>query len=278
MTTLFETSISGNAARQSFMTSGNISMAETLPSINFGFDDLRDRMAKFTVRFDQFIAEGRKRVLEERNQFRSQMAELEGRSKIPNARCEMKADIRTSEDKKMKQRGIEILSQKSQSHANTIAKETAETDDMHAAISAISSQRDERAGQRDRLKDEISSIRKSITQRIDGQRKHAAEIDAQAKLNDPELDFWVDYLCMRIEGTGTDHLKFIFTHIDERDWSKEYWFEMSMERPDYEVLECKPKLDRDRIDICLDRLNESRDVGCFLKDMRKLFAESIKQG
>ena len=64
--------------RQSFMVSANPSMADTLPSANFGFDDLRDRMNKFTVKFDQFIAEGRKRVLEERNKYRSHMAELEG--------------------------------------------------------------------------------------------------------------------------------------------------------------------------------------------------------
>lgn len=53
-------------------------MADSLPSISFGFDDLRDRMAKFTNRFDNFIAEGRKRVLEERNHFRVNVAELEG--------------------------------------------------------------------------------------------------------------------------------------------------------------------------------------------------------
>jgi kinetochore protein Spc25 len=53
-------------------------MAESLPSINFGFEELRDRMAKFTVKFDNFIEQGRKRVLEERNQFRMNIAELEG--------------------------------------------------------------------------------------------------------------------------------------------------------------------------------------------------------
>lgn len=54
------------------------SMADTLPSINFGFDELRDRMAKFTVKFDAFIEQGRKRVLEERNQFRMNVTELLG--------------------------------------------------------------------------------------------------------------------------------------------------------------------------------------------------------
>lgn len=57
-------------------------MADTLPSINFGFEDLRQRMASFSDRFDAFIAEGRKRVLEERNQFRINVAELQGTSPI----------------------------------------------------------------------------------------------------------------------------------------------------------------------------------------------------
>lgn len=54
------------------------SAADSLPNINFGFDELRDRMAKFTARFDDFIEKGRKRVLEERNQFAVTVAELEG--------------------------------------------------------------------------------------------------------------------------------------------------------------------------------------------------------
>ena len=53
-------------------------MADQLPSIDFGFDALRERMSRFTVRFDGFIEQGRKRVLEERNQFRMNVAELQG--------------------------------------------------------------------------------------------------------------------------------------------------------------------------------------------------------
>lgn len=65
--------------RAPFSSADAPSMADSLPSINFGFDDLRDRMAKFTVKFDNFIEQGRKRVLEERNQFRMNVAELKGR-------------------------------------------------------------------------------------------------------------------------------------------------------------------------------------------------------
>jgi kinetochore protein Spc25 len=61
---------------------GGPSIADTLPNINFGFDELRDRMAKFTARFDAFIEQGRKRLLEERNQFRMNVAELQGKSPL----------------------------------------------------------------------------------------------------------------------------------------------------------------------------------------------------
>lgn len=59
------------------------SVADSLPSIDFGFDELRDRMAKFTARFDEFIERGRKRVLEERNQFAVTVAELQGTPQPP---------------------------------------------------------------------------------------------------------------------------------------------------------------------------------------------------
>jgi kinetochore protein Spc25 len=54
------------------------SMADSLPSINFGFEDLRNRMAQFTAKFDAVIERGRKQVLEERNQFHINLAELQG--------------------------------------------------------------------------------------------------------------------------------------------------------------------------------------------------------
>jgi len=57
-----------------------------LPTVDFNFDDLRRRMADFTVKFDAFIERGRKRVLEERNEFRGRLGELGGMFRS-NDRC-----------------------------------------------------------------------------------------------------------------------------------------------------------------------------------------------
>lgn len=81
MATAFEPSLSASLSRQTMVPAGP-SVADTLPNINFGFDDLRDRMTKFTAKFDAFIEQGRKRVLEERNQFRMNVAELQGMRRL----------------------------------------------------------------------------------------------------------------------------------------------------------------------------------------------------
>jgi hypothetical protein len=59
-----------------------------LPSVDFNFEDLRQRMAAFTIKFDAFIQKGQKRVLEERNEFRGRLGELGGMYTFSyNSRC-----------------------------------------------------------------------------------------------------------------------------------------------------------------------------------------------
>jgi kinetochore protein Spc25 len=76
--TRFDASFGAGNSRNHYLTSDPPSMVDQLPSIKFGFDDLRDRMARFTARFDDAIEQGRKRVLEERNRFRINMSEIQG--------------------------------------------------------------------------------------------------------------------------------------------------------------------------------------------------------
>ncbi|KAI9813734.1 MAG: kinetochore-associated Ndc80 complex subunit spc25 [Thelocarpon impressellum] len=256
--TLFEPSLSVGTLRPPLTSTTAPSMADSLPSINFGFEELRDRMARFTTKFDDFIEQGRKRVLEERNQFRMNVTELH-------------------EDQRMKKKDIEILSLKASGHAQTIQKEAQETAEMHAALAAVETQRSERAATRDRLKTQIAETQRLIAQRQEAQRQHAQRLDAQAHFNAPELDFWQDYLCLRIEGAGVpDRLKFVYTHADERDWEREAWFELGMGRREYEVLHCRPKVEPEELERALDKLNESRDLGVFLKGMRELLVKAMR--
>ncbi|KAH9874629.1 Ribose-phosphate pyrophosphokinase [Plenodomus lingam] len=253
------------------------SMADQLPSINFGFDDLRSRMNQFTARFDAFIEKGRRQVLDERNQFRMNVAELHGKFTSLEQDKSNKKTNSTTEDQRMKKRDIEILELKTEQHSQTIAKEAQETSEMQEAISALTLQRDERLAHRDNLRAQIAEVQKTISARREAQLKHRRYLDGQSRYNEPELDFWENYLGLRIEGLGQeDRLKFVYTYVDEQEWDREAWFELDTSERDYKVLEMRPKVEREEVDRVIERLNETRDLAGFLKGMRELFVEACK--
>ena len=255
MSTLFEPTLSIHAP---FSSASAPSMADSLPSIAFGFDDLRDRMNKFTLKFDTFIEAGRKRVLEERNQFKMNVVELR-------------------EDQRMKKKDIEILQIKNNAHQQTLAKEEAETEEMNEQINALAAQRDSHLETKSVLQAQIAQTQQLIDAKLAQQRAHAMALNTQSRHDIPELDFWTSNLGLRIEGVGqNDKLKFVFTHIDERDWTREAWFELNMERRDYEINLYRPKLEKERVERVVERFNEKRELGVVLKGMREIFAEAMK--
>ncbi|RCI17080.1 hypothetical protein L249_3259 [Ophiocordyceps polyrhachis-furcata BCC 54312] len=257
MATTFEPCLSSSISRQSLAHTG-VSAADSLPSINFGFDDLRERMAKFSAKFDAFIEHGRKRVLEERAQFRLSVAELQ-------------------EDQRMKRKDMEIIQVKMAAQQQTMEKEEAERREMEAAIASLESQRDAHIETRERLKKQIAQTQSEIDSRLAAQRTFADQQEAQARFNVPELDFWITNLCLKMEGAGQDdRLKFVYSHVDERNWEREAWFELVTSKRDYDVRHCRPKLDRASVEKVLDRVNESRELVVLLKGMRDLFVEAMK--
>jgi kinetochore protein Spc25 len=152
----------------------------------------------------------------------------------------------------MKKRDIEILDLKQTQHGQNLAKESQEKLEMQEAISALTQQRE-------------------------AQLKHRRYLDGQSRYNEPELDFWENYLGLRIEGLGRDdRLKFVYTNVDEREWDREAWFELDTSERDYKVLEIRPKVESDEVERVVERLNETRDLAGFLKGMRELFVEVCK--
>lgn len=148
---------------------------------------------------------------------------------------------------------------------------------MHDAIRSLTDQREEHLTRRDQLKADIASVQKSVKQRREAQAAHQRSVDAQARNNMPELKFWEHCLGLRIEGTGVeDQLRFVFMCVDSRDAEKECSFEVNMGGKEYEVVSAKPKLEAEGVDEMQERLNETRELGAFLKGMRSLFAQSLK--
>ena len=151
---------------------------------------------------------------------------------------------------------------------------------MEEAIETLTQQKSEHLARRDRLKADMASIQSIIKQKRDAQATHQRALEAQARHNIPELRFWEHCLGLQIEGSASgveDQLRFVFVCIAERDDNKEAWFELQMGGKDYEVVSSKPKLEKDDLVPVVESLNETRELGLFLKAMRALFVAAMKQ-
>lgn len=175
---------------------------------------------------------------------------------------------------------INELESKSSVHAHNLAKEAAETQEMEEAIEALTQQKEEQLDRRERLKADIATVQATIKQKREAQAQHQRALEAQARHNVPELRFWEHCLGLRIEASGfegaEDQLRFVFLCVDERDEENECWFELAMGGREYEVAAAEPKLEQERVEEAVERLNEQRELGVFLKAMRLLFVEALK--
>jgi len=148
---------------------------------------------------------------------------------------------------------------------------------MQTAIASLTSTRDMRAQHLAALQSRLATAKTAMAQRKAAQKAHAAELTQQGEANAEELAFWEAGLGMRIEGTGgEDRIRFVFVGCDGRKKEKEASFELDMSRG-YEVVECRPVLDAERVRKVTDRMVESEDLQGFLSGMRRLFVEELKR-
>ncbi|KAI1629862.1 hypothetical protein EDD37DRAFT_617992 [Exophiala viscosa] len=262
-------SISTSSFRASQSQNGTMSYSDNpltqLPTVDFKFDDLRKRMADFTLKFDTFIEQERKRVLQERNEFRARVGEFH-------------------EEQRSKTTQIATLQSSLSNHNNVLAREQAENNEMHAQISKLESHQAGQASACDRLKSAIAQTQRQIEVKLQAQREYAEKMNGQSRLNGPELNFWEMYLGCRIEGSGDENkvrILFSFPAVKgcKSDEEREAVFELQV--PDtgsgrYGVVYMKPKLDAAKVEKVVDRLNSTREIGTLLKGMRGLFLEAMK--
>jgi len=148
---------------------------------------------------------------------------------------------------------------------------------MQTAIASLTSTRDMRAQHLAALQSRLATVRAAITQRKAAQKAHAAELAQQGEQNAEELAFWEAGLGMRIEGTrGEDRIRFVFTGCDGKRKEREASFELDMCRG-YQVVECRPGLDAERVRKVVERMVEGEDLRGFLGGMRRLFVEEFRR-
>ncbi|KAK9238986.1 chromosome segregation protein Spc25-domain-containing protein [Lipomyces kononenkoae] len=244
--------VSGTMGRDSSPPSA---ATPNLPQFSFDFDRLRRDMDAFQAKFDAFIADGRKRILEDRNAFEKEITDAQ-------------------EQEQQMSNQIEYYKEKEAELAQESAREQQELQETESSIAEFTRKKQDLIVLRDAVVAQIRETQSVVDKKLAERGQDRAKFLAQSSLNAPELAFWEKNLGLRIEGFDDDQLKIVFTLISESTWSREYYVVMDLSDPDYEIIRCDPQLHKDVVDGIVTRLNESRDFGKFLKDIRSAFKAS----
>lgn len=176
---------------------------------------------------------------------------------------------------RLRQQAILDIETKSNQHADTVAKEAQETDELHEAIASLQDQREMHANRKLELESQVQVLQAEIKEHRDAQTIHQKAIDAQARQDIPELRTWEQLLGLRIYGAekGTERLRFAFQTLNGQLTHQEAWFEMDLASTQQRIIATMPALDQDDIAVLDNKLAQDRDMGSFLKSMRRLLLE-----
>jgi kinetochore protein Spc25 len=151
------------------------------------------------------------------------------------------------------------------------AAQQKEEDEGREAIESFQAKYDEMVQLNSQLASQIEEVREEIRKTKERQAQERQVLNEQMALVSPELHFWEQTLGLRIEGVQEDVLRFVFTNIDEKDYSRQFSCTLDLSDVDYRIIKCCPELEPEVIESTVKVLNETRRLNLFLKTLRKAF-------
>ncbi|WBW71380.1 Ndc80 complex subunit Spc25 [Schizosaccharomyces osmophilus] len=225
------------------------------PDLELNYNDLKLKISNFNSIFDRFLQDERKQLLNNKNEYLKELSTV-------------------YENQKNSEKTLDHLRAREQSFNELLEKERVEREATEQEIQTIQGKAEAMQKRKQTILDEIERCRVVLTTK----RHTKEELDSlkrkQEQLNMPELQFWQDYLGLRMEGVHEEVIRFVFTNIDEKNWDKPFSFQINLSHIDYEVTHCRPPLLI--LDDLVKKLNQSRDFYQFLRDIRKGFIDYHK--
>lgn len=186
-----------------------------LPTIDFGYDTLREKMASFYLHFDSFVERTQRKVLEGKNDYERQLAE-------------------NQESQKHIQQDIANLKTKNKEAVVAREKEEREEKDAEGLVREMRMKERAKASYLAALEESIAELKSQVEKKVAKREEKRRWLEKQASKNGPELQFWENILGMRIEGVEMGCLRIVFTNIHAKRWEREYEFVFRLDQKEYE--------------------------------------------
>ncbi|GAO48592.1 hypothetical protein SAICODRAFT_24548 [Saitoella complicata NRRL Y-17804] len=237
------------------METKGLGVSHALPMVESPFAELKAKMAKFTLRFDAFVASGREKILRERTEFAKGIAE-------------------DRETHKNRTKQLEHYKTKQEEAHSAIEKERLEKAEVESSIAQFSTKERSMRDSLTLFQRQIADTESAISKRraiLAAERERLAK---QKNKDEPEVAFFEEQLGLRIDRLtrrGEDHIRIVFNAVNERDPEREYWVLLDLSKQDYEVSDSHPNIPPQDMDRYVALLNETRNLRMFLVKVRGWF-------
>ncbi|GAA5823806.1 hypothetical protein JCM11251_003302 [Rhodosporidiobolus azoricus] len=125
---------------------------------------------------------------------------------------------------------------------------------------------------------EVKEVLSKLQARRDLKAKQRAAFAKQVSRNAPELDFFEQKLGLKIRGKARDVVQFKFHNIDPSSFPRTFSFDLDASKPTYSIPSTSPPslLPPPVLAPLLTRLNSTRDLYAFIRQMRQAFVDEVE--
>lgn len=124
---------------------------------------------------------------------------------------------------------------------------------------------------KEELVSRIEQLNSSIHERKSELDQSNDNILLQLSKNSTELAKYEAYTGLRINAKSPENTSFKFFNLDPNDYDREFVVDLDISGNNYEITSTEPRLNDDKVSELQSTLNESKQLGKFLKDIRNEF-------
>jgi kinetochore protein Spc25, fungi type len=202
-------------------------------------------------------------------------------TQMPNAGKQIADRSTRAEEHRSTKTQIATLQSTFSTQSTLIARENAEKSEMQSQIQSLESHQQTQLQRRERLRAQIQSVEKQIGQKLAAQQEYARKEESMRNMNGPELAFWETYLGVRFDGVAEDLVKVTYSISGNggKGEMREVGFELHVPPSGVYEVDAErtvPRLEREKVELVVRRLNETREIGGLLKRMRGLLSQELK--
>lgn len=166
---------------------------------------------------------------------------------------------------------LDLLKEKEKETRARLEQRMESLEQQKHVFQELANKKQELVQDKEQLESRIEQLNLSIKERKLKLDKSNDNIMIQLSKNSVELAKYEAYTGLRINPKSPESMSFKFFNLDPNDYDREFIVDLDISGTNYEITNTEPHLEDDKVKELETMLNESKQLGKFLKNIRNEF-------